>query len=271
MGRPLAAIGWANKWLRLNRKIKGMSKAKNQQEKPMQGRFTRLRDLFDPSRHGSVLFVLFAVGIYIAVRVTVPSGAGHAQLRFVESSRTKTSYGDAGIQASYREPLSGSEYERASRFRELGALGMAISLSVFARQAATGNAPATHHEVIREMIARKLMPPGIEVENGSFRSGISDLRFNYRREPLSFEILAQAKGSALLIRFPLPASETNSVMYFEASNSSHLPAPFSSIEQITGAGWRIRHWRGDALPLNQSLVRELREQDEWLKSQNSSR
>ncbi|MBX3295456.1 MAG: hypothetical protein KF762_07070 [Acidobacteria bacterium] len=122
------------------------------------------------------------------------------------------------------------------------------------------------------MAAWKLLPPGIEIENGSFRSGVSDLRFSYRTEPLSFEILAlpkdRAAGTALLLRFPLPPSETNSVMYFESSNPVQVPAPFSTNAQITAAGWRIRHWRGEALPLNEGVVRELREQDKWLKSMN---
>ncbi len=104
---------------------------------------------------------------------------------------------------------------------------------------------------------------------------MSDLRVSYRSEPLSFEILALPKdgaaGSALLLRFPLPPSETNSVMYFESSNPAHVPAPFSTNEQITAAGWRIRQWRGDALPLNEAAVRELREQDNWLKSINQGR
>ncbi|HMS10490.1 MAG TPA: hypothetical protein PKE66_13460, partial [Pyrinomonadaceae bacterium] len=96
--------------------------------------------------------------------------------------------------------------------------------------------------------------------------------FHEAFEPLSFEILAlpkdRAAGTALLLRFPLPPSETNSVMYFESSNPAQVPAPFCTNEQITAVGWRIRHWRGDVLPLNEAAVRELREQDKWLKSMN---
>lgn len=255
-----------------SQKLSRTSKTKERHDKPMQGRFVRLLRLFDPSRYGAVLFILLIVGIYIAVRLTVPSGAQHAQLRFVENPSVESSDVEAGSQVSYREPLSGAAYETAIRLREAGALGMAISLAVFARHASAGNAPAAPHDVIYEMAARKLLPPGIEIENGSFRSGVSDLRLSYRSEPLSFEILAlpkdRAAGSALLLRFPLPPSETNSVMYFESSNPAQVPAPFSTNEQITAAGWRIRQWRGDALPLNEAVVRELREQDNWLKSMN---
>jgi hypothetical protein len=258
-----------------SQKLSRTSKMKERHDKPTRGRLNRLRRLFDPSRYGAVLFILLTVGIYIAVRLTAPSGAQHAQLRFVEDSNAETSDVEAGSQVSYREPLSGPAYETAIRLREAGALGMAVSLAVFARHASGGNAPAAPHDVIREMAARKLLPPGIEIENGSFRSGVSELRFSYRSEPLSFEILALPKdgaaGSALLLRFPLPPSETNSVMYFESPNPAQVPAPFSTNEQTTAAGWRIRQWRGDALPLNEAVVGELREQDNWLKSINQGR
>ena len=259
----------------LKRKIQRTTYAPGLQDrgdKPPPRRFARLWDLLYPSRHGTVFLILFTVGIYIAVRVTVPSGAEHAQLRFVDNPNAETSEFGSGSQVSYREPLSGTAYDKALRLREAAALGMAVSLSVFTRHASTGRALVTHYDVIREIAARKLLPPGIEIEDGSFRSGVSDLQFNYRSEPLSFEILALPKdpvaGSALLLRFPLPPSETNSVMYFESSNPAQVAAPFSTKEQITALGWKIRHWRGDSLPLNEAVVRELREQDDWLKSMN---
>ncbi len=257
------------------RKIKERARSREKQDKPPYDKLARLRRHLDPSRYGAILFILLIVGVYIAVRVTVPSGAEHAQLRFVENGGGKSFEANTGSQISYREPLSGAEYDTASRLRELGALGLAVSLSVFAKQASTGNALASHHDIVRELVTRKLVPPGIVVENGSLRSNISDLRFAYRSEPLSFEILALPKdgvtGSALLMRFPLPASETNSIMYFGSQNVAQPPVPFTPIEQLTATGWRIRHWRGDALPLNEDVIRELREQDEWLRSQNLSR
>lgn len=251
---------------------KSTSELKVRPDKPTRGQFVRFRRLFDPSRSGAVLFIFLMVGIYIAFRTTVSSGAKHAQLRFVDNPNAESPDIGSGSKAAYREPLSGKAYETALRLREAGALGMAISLSVFARHSSTGKAPAATHDVTREMAARKLLPPGIEIEDGSFRSRVSDLRFSYRSEPLSFEILSlpkdRAAGSALLLRFPLPPSETNSVMYFESSDPAQVLAPFSTNEQITAAGWRIRHWRGDSLPLNDAVVRELREQDKWLKFMN---
>ncbi|MBX3291029.1 MAG: hypothetical protein KF855_17095 [Acidobacteria bacterium] len=216
--------------------------------------------------------MVLLVGGYMVVRITAPSDTRHAQLRFVDNGVAKTFNGESGSQDLYQEPLSGAAYETALRLREAGALGLSVSLSVFAKQAATGNAPLTHRDVIREMITRKLIPPGIDVENGSLRSYLSELRFSYRNEPLSFEILSlpkhQATSSGLLFRFPLPAGESNAVMYFESASSAQIPGPFSTTEQITGAGWKIRHWRGEALPLNESIVGELREQNDWLKSRD---
>lgn len=259
----------------LNRKIEERSKLRERHDKPTNERFARFRRLFQPSRYGAIPFIVLLVGIYAAVRIAAPFDTQHAQLRFIENGGAKTFDGETGSQISYREPLSGTAYETAVRLREAGALGLAVSLSVFAKQAATGNVPADHRDVIQELIARKLMPPGIDAENGSFRSTVNELRFRYRGEPLSFEILALPKdgtgGSALLLRFPLPTGESNSVMYFESGASAQAPAPFSTNEQITAAGWRIRHWRGDALPLNEAVVRELREQNKWLKSTNQSR
>lgn len=237
--------------------------------------FSRLRKLFDPSRSGAVLLTVLLVGIYITVRLTAPSDARHAQLRFVENGSAETSDVEAESRVSYREPLSGTAYETALRLREAGALGMAISLSVFATQAAVGKPPQTPIETMRDVAARKLLPPGIEISDGSFRSGVSDFRFSFRDEPLSFEILALPKDRgtrpALLLRFPLPPSEANSVMYFESAKTLQVPAPFSTNEQITASGWKIRHWRGDALPLNNAVMRDLREQDDLLKSLNQGR
>lgn len=237
--------------------------------------FSRLRKLFDPSRSGAVLLTVLLVGIYITISLTGPSDEQHAQLRFVENSNTETSDVESESRVSYREPLSGTAYETVLRLREAGALGMAVSLSVFATQAAVGRPPQTPIETMRDVAHRKLLPPGIEISDGSFRSGVSDFRFSFRDEPLSFEIMALPKdrgtGPALLLRFPLPPSEANSVMYFESANSLQLPAPFSTNEQITAAGWKIRHWRGGALPLNDVVMRDLREQDDLLKSLNQGR
>lgn len=247
-----------------------MEKLDGQQDTPPNNGLARFRGLFE--QYGAIPFVLLLVGIYAGVRITASSDPQHAQLRFVENGSAKTFDGEAGSEISFQEPLAGTAYETALRLREAGALGLAISLSVFAKHAATGNLPAEHYDVLREMTARKLMPPGMVVENGALRSHLSELRFSYRSEPFSFEILSvskdRAKGSALLLRFPLPPGGTNSVMYFESLAPAQPPSPFITNEDLAAAGWKMRHWRGDALPLDYSIVRDLREHEAWLKSLN---
>ena len=150
----------------LKRKIK--ERSKEPEGAPTNDRLERLRKLFEPSRSATILFMVLLVGGYMVVRITAPSDTRHAQLRFVDNGVAKTFNGETGSQALYQEPLSGTEYKMALRLREAGALGLSVSLSVFAKQAATGNAPLTHRDVIRELITRTLIQPGIEVENGSF-------------------------------------------------------------------------------------------------------
>ena len=152
---------------------------------------------------------------------------------------------------------------------------MAISLSSFDEFRVNGKFPATVREILTGLQKRSLLPPGIEIKEGALRSTLSELKLNYQVEPFSFEILSlpinNAGGPAVLFRFPLPPTEANSVMYFEAQNPVQLPTPFSTSEQITAAGWKIRHWRGEAMPLNETVIRDLREQNEWLNSQNQGR
>lgn len=253
---------------RLTPELKGLD------DKRTPRQFAYLRKLLDPLRSGAILLASVLVGVYLAVRLTAPSGPGHAQLRFVEDPIWGASRSESETQVSYRDPLSGTAYDTAVRLREAGALGLAVSLAVAARHFSGGVAPTTQQEVVREIVVRKLVPPGIEVENGILRSSVSDLRFTYRSEPLSFEVVALPKdtnGSAVLLRFPLPTSEANSIMYFESQVPVQLPAPFSATEQITAAGWKIRHWRGDAMPLNETAIRDLHEHDEWLRTQNQGR
>lgn len=272
----MAAVGWGG--LTMMKEKNGQANSRSESvksEKPTPSRFARLRSLIDPSRSGAFVFILLTAGIYVAVRLTAPSRLEHAQLRFVENGGSENPDADTGSPISHREPLSGTAYETALRLREAGAVGMAVSLAVFARHGATGKANVSYVELISEMMARKLFPPGIEIEDGSFRSSLSELRFSYRAAPLSFEILTLPKapsvGPAILLKFPLPVSEANSVIYFEASSTAQTPVPFSSNEQLSAAGWKIRRWRGDALPLNETAMRELREQSDVLRATGQRR
>ncbi|HQU93597.1 MAG TPA: hypothetical protein PLK77_14940, partial [Pyrinomonadaceae bacterium] len=72
------------------------------------------------------------------------------------------------------------------------------------------------------------------------------------------------RGSQLLFRFPLPESEPNSILYFEANRDKPTPDALLTTEQLSASGWKIRHWRGEALTLNAPTLESLREQSELL-------
>lgn len=61
----------------------------------------------------------------------------------------------------------------------------------------------------------------------------------------------------------MPAGEANSITYFRsrAPTNFTVPAPFSSAERLVAAGWDIGHWRGETLPLDDSTLRDLLEQE----------
>lgn len=240
----------------------------------LQSRFDRFSTKWRKWRgYRALITPLLVVAMYFAAK-TFYGGKEAAQLQFLEVPSEQTETSD--VSAELLKPvLTGDAYESAARLRESGALLMAISLSSFEEFRVNGRFPATSREILSGLQKRSLLPPGIEVKAGTINSAISKLKLSYRAEPFSFEILSlpvsSAGGLATLFRFPLPPTEANSVMYFEARGTAQLPAPFSVTEQITAAGWKIRHWRGEALPLNETAIRGLREHDEWLKDQDQSR
>lgn len=195
-----------------------------------------------------------------------------AQLKFVENPSVQTGGSDiAGIEP-IKPVLSGEAYETAQRLRESGALLMAVSLSSFDEFRVNSKFPATVGEVFSGLQKRSLLPPGIELMDGSLRSAMSEMKLNYRVDPFSFEIISspvsESRSPAFIFRFPLPAAEANSIMYFQSSPGKppNIPNRFSTPEQLAAAGWNITRWRGEALPLDESTLRDLREQEAWLKS-----
>lgn len=216
---------------------------------------------------------LLMVALYFIARIFYGGQDRTAQLKFIETPPEQTAAPGAPGVEPLKLVLSGGDYETAVRLRESGALLMAISLSSFDEFRLNGKFPATVSEILSGLQNRSLLPPGIEIKDGALRSALSELKLNYRPEPFSFDILSLGKpGSpAILFRFPLPPTEANSVLYFEARNPVHVPVPFSTTEQITAAGWKIRQWQGEAMLLTETIIRDLREQDKWLKSPNQDR
>ena len=226
----------------------------------------RLITSIDRSRYAGVLVVLFFVGAYGLFRILSPQNNA-AQVRFVEAPWIESREEQPDSAKQLKNPFSGPEHDHAVRVRETSALGLAISLAVLSLNTRTSKLPQNVAGISENLTAWKLWPPGIELRDGVIASEQSIFHIAYRREPFSFEVLAiprSDRGSQLLFRFPLPQSEPNSVLYFEANRDEPIPAALLTTEQLSAAGWKIRHWRGDALTLNATTLESLREQSSLL-------
>jgi hypothetical protein len=222
----------------------------------------------DLSRYSGALIVLSFVGVYALLRILSPQ-SNAAQLRFVDAPGIGSSEEKQDTEARLKDPFSGPQHDHAVRLRETSALGMAVSLSVLSINTRTAPLPENLAGIIGNLTSSKLWPPGIEFRNGVIASEQSTFHIAYRREPFSFEILAiprSDRGSQLLFRFPLLESEPNSILYFEADRDQPTPSALLTTEQLSASGWKIRHWRGDALTLNATTIELLREQSSLLGS-----
>lgn len=229
-------------------------------------RFMKIR-----GRYTLSMFVVSSLLLLYAVAVNYRRNHDPAQLRFVESSVQPILDPATDAGQMMKPVFAGVAHNTVLRLRECGALLMAVSLSVFEEFRVNGKFPVDTREIVNGTQKRSLVPPGIEIKDGVFHSALSDLKFRYRSDPFSFEIISSplegVDGPSMLFRFPLPPSGASSVIYFESSKRQALPAAFSTTEQLAAAGWAIRNWSGEALPLDEASVRELRENDAWLKSQ----
>lgn len=227
---------------------------------------TRLRHIkpIDLSQHAGVLVVLLFVGVYGLFRILSPQSYA-AQVKFVDASGKELSEEKQDSTEQLKDPFSGPELDHELRLRETSALGMAISLSLLSSNTKTLTLPQNASGISGNLTAAKLWPPGIELRNGVIASEQCIFHIAYRREPFSFEVLAVPRsdqGSQLLFKFPLPQSEPNSVLYFEAKRDQPIPSALLTTEQLSASGWKIRHWRGDALALNATTIESLRQQSE---------
>lgn len=221
------------------------------------------------SGYRTLSMVFLSVLLYAVARLY--SGQGDpAQVRFVENPIETSVESEIGPGQALKPVFTGEAHDTAQRLREGGSLLMAVSLTAFEEFRVQGRFPANLEAILTGIEQRSLLPPGIEIRNGAFHASLSDLKLNYRSDPFGFEIIAlpskEVKGLAMLLRFPPPPAGASSVMYFESSKPQVLPAPFSPTEQLAARGWTIRHWRGEALLLDESAVRDLREQVAWLET-----
>lgn len=222
----------------------------------------------------TLIMGLLSVAVYLAAKTYSEGNDKAAQVKFVENPSEPPAYSETAAAELPKDLLSGEGYETAMRLREAGALLMVASLSSFEEFRIRGKFPATSDQILSDLQRRGLLPPGIELGDGIFRSSLSDLKINYRSDPFTLEILslptANIRGPEFLLRIPMPVGEPNSITYFRSPIGTNFPspAPFSSAEQLVSAGWSITHWRGESLPLDDAAVRGLHEQDAWLKSRD---
>lgn len=187
------------------------------------------------------------------------------QLKFIERAdpeENKTINQDRVY--SSPEIFKGEVYDTSIRLRETGALGMAISLSVFAINSEQGNMPNSLEQIWNFISERKLMPPELEFQNGELISPSGSISVRYQSQPLRFEILSRprqnANSPAILLRFPLSSLDRRTITYFQSASTDkfEIPAPFAPLEKIVAAGWTMEQWRGEILPkqANQEQVLE---------------
>lgn len=221
----------------------------------------------------TLCMVLLAFFLYLGARTF----SGHhdpAQLRFVESSVDPVLESAANADRNSTRIFAGEAHDTAQRLRECGSLLIAVSLTAFEEFRIHGKFPASLEDLLIGMRKRSLVPPGIEIRDGRLYSSLSDLKLSYLSDPFSFEIVALpsegVQGPSMIFRFPLPPSRANSIVYFESPGTNKqrqpIPAPFRTTEGLAAVGWTIRHWKGEALPLNEGAVRDLREQAMGLKT-----
>jgi len=239
----------------------------NRTEPPL-GLFSRIKQSVVRTQNAGLLVVVCVVGVYGFVRILIPQSET-AQVRFVETRGLEFEKESSPTGPQTEDPFSGLEYDNAVRLRETSALGMAISLSVLSLNTHNGRLPENVDRIIRHVNAARLLPPGVQSNSATITSERSTFHIVYRREPFSFEVLAVPKsnlGSQLLFRFPLPQSEPNTVLYFEALPDKPVPAALSTVEQLSASGWRIRHWRGDVSSITSATYDSLKEQSDYLRN-----
>lgn len=229
--------------------------------------------IFSPTFNVAALVILL-VSVFAGIRLFSAS-RNSAQVAFVEQAgfdQAETANLE-NREFSAPELFRGEVYDTSLRLRETGALGMAISLSVFAEFSEKKNIPANIETVIAAVQTRGLMPPEMTFENGKLESASSVIFVRYKSQPLGFEILSsprqdgrRGRSPLLMMRFPLMSLDKRTITYFQSSatNQFETPKPFAPLDRIVAAGWTIEQWRGELLPQSENASRLLEEEKRLL-------
>lgn len=232
-----------------------------------------IRAFFSSATFNVVALVVLLVAVFAGIRL-FSANRNHAQIAFVEQAGfDQPETANAGNR-TYAAPeiFHGEVYDTTVRLRETGALGMAMSLAVFAEFSEKKNIPANLETVLNAVKERGLMPPEMAFENGKLESTSSLLFVRYQSQPLAFEILSSPKQGAirqspsLMMRFPLTSLDKRTITYFQSSatNRVEMPEPFAPLDRIVAAGWTIEQWRGELLPKTENASRLLDEEKKLL-------
>jgi len=239
--------------------------------KGMKESFIALTRLTQSPVFNVVALVTLIIGVFVGVRI-LRERRGPAQLSFVESNSPDQILSENAEDKFSAAPeiFSGEVYDTSIRLRETAAIGIAISLAVFAEYSEKKSVPTTLEGTLASLVRRNLLPPGLIFTNGGLSSTSSNLIFRYQPQPLRFEILSRPKpdtqGPALMLRFPLTTMNGQTLSYFQSSIARRydVPEPFAATDQIIASGWTLEHWRGELLPLDKNLLNALgEEQGGW--------
>lgn len=170
--------------------------------------------------------------------------------------------------------FGGEVFDTSRRLRETGAFGFAVCLSILDEARRTGQIPGSINGLIKAVVSRDLMPPGLTVENGEIRSQTSKIYIRYNLAPMQLEFVSvpldSRFGPALMMRFPLTSADGKNIAYFQSSRIAgvNLPPPFAPAHEVIRSGWTLEAWRGMEIGGGgtQDFARMLAEEQESLKS-----
>jgi len=236
-----------------------------------------LRSFFASPIFNVAALVLLLVAVFGGLRLF--SGSQNpAQVSFVErplADAEATRISDDRILPA-PEIFKGEVYQATIRLRETAALGMAMSLVIFAEYAERGSVPPDLDRILVSITKRGLMPPGLETQNGEIFSPESVFVVRYQSQPLRFEIVSRPKDAgspALLLRFPLTSLDGRTITYFQSKPAialSPAPEPFAAFDKLVAGGWTMERWRGELVAPNDKTSIQILAEEKRLLSEFTS-
>lgn len=168
--------------------------------------------------------------------------------------------------------FGGEVIDTSRRLREIGALGFAVCLGILDEAKQKKQIPGSINALLKTVISRGLMPPGLEIENGEIIAASGKIYLRYQPQPLQIEFVSIPKderfGPALILRFPLTSADGKNIAYFQSTsaNNINLPKAFAPMAEVIKSGWTIEAWRGISLGgKHQDFARMLVEEQKRLK------